>query len=120
MNLISANADAERACETARSRKLGDEAMTRSLLDNILLIADVNADLIVEGSRRDMNNLMTERADPICPERSQTKDQNQINQSVVNMLQVGSGTAKNGSKTVSMRFLERAIAKIFSHSAAND
>lgn len=112
MGLIPTNADVERARETARSSNLGDEAMNTSLLDNITKIANVKADSIIEAARLEMINLIAQRAGLICLKRSQAKNQTQINQSVVDILQIGNSSAENGSKTVLVRFLERTMAEI--------
>lgn len=67
-----------------------------------------------------MKDLIAEKVDRAYAERAQAEGQNQIEDTLFDMLQHGNSAASNGSRPPSVRFLETVVAKLFSGVPGDD
>lgn len=79
-----------------------------------------DADMMMTISKGKMKDLKADEADHIYAERTQVKFLIQIEETPIDVLQLGNNTASNGIESASSRFLKTILIQFFSRWAVDD
>lgn len=120
INPIETDSDFKRAWLTDLSDGQIDDPMHTTLSEDKRDNYGNNADVLMKIAKSEIKGLIAEKVNRIFVEGTQAEIQNQVAQTLVNMLQLGNNAASNGIRTGATRLIEKIVIKLFSHRAAGD
>lgn len=120
MNLTETDADVQPAWIPALSDWKIDDTTYITPLENEFENHSNNFGIMMTIARSKMKGLTGEGADRVYAERTQAEVKTQIEETLVDMLQLGNNAASKEIKTASARFLETFALGLFNGEVAND
>lgn len=80
----------------------------------------IDADIMMRTDKRKVKGMIADHVDSIFAERNQAEIQNEVEETLVDMLKLGNIAASNRIKNASARYLEAIMIGFSSRGAADD
>lgn len=120
MNPIEAKTAFERARIASLSIEHTNDPIHTKPLKNDHESNGDDTDVMLTIARTEIRDLIAEKVDLIYEKRTQAEVQDQIEEALVDILQLGNHAPSRRAKTAFAQFLEMIMMKLFSREAADD
>lgn len=120
INLIETDTDVERACVAALLNERINDRMHTTAQEDDHPNNGIDTDVMITIFENEIKELILGEGDRIYAECTQSKFQAEIEETLVDMLQIGNSAAWNGIKMAPAQFRKMKMIKLLSRGAADD